>query len=120
MNTFNKQIDILCMEFDRDMSIFLATMFVRVLYVPANGKYHPVTSYKSVYQMLSCLRPGELDALVSVVNNKFPDTEPAFYLPKSKCPYCGNVSDKIEITASELLFQRAQDLNHTEYEVTGI
>lgn len=105
---------------DRDMSIFLATMFVRVLYVPANGKYHPVTSYKSVYQMLSCLRPGELDALVSVVNNKFPDTEPAFYLPKSKCPYCGNVSDKIEITASELLFQRAQDLNHTEYEVTGI
>lgn len=105
---------------ERDTAVFLATMFVRVLYVPANGKYHPLTSFKSVYQMLSQLRPGELDALMTVVNNKFPDTEPAFYLPKSKCPYCGNVSDKIEITASELLFQRAQDLNHTEYEVTGI
>ena len=105
---------------DRDMSIFLATMFVRVLYVPVNGKYHPVTSYKSVYEMLSYLKPGELDALMTVANNKFPDTEPAFYLPKSKCPYCGNTSDKIEITASELLFQRAQDLNHTEYEVKGI
>lgn len=105
---------------ERDTSVFLATMFIRVLYVPVNGKYHPLTSYKNIYQMLSQLRPGELDALISVVNNKFPDTEPAFYLPKSKCPYCGNVSDKIEISASELLFQRAQDLSHTQYEVTGI
>lgn len=105
---------------ERDMSIFLAAMFVRVLYVPVNGKYHPLTSYKSIYQALCNLKPGELDALIAVVNNKFPDTEPAFYLPASKCPYCGKVSEKIEITASELLFQRGQDLSHTEYEVTGI
>ncbi len=105
---------------ERDMSVFLAAMFVRVLYIPANGKYHPLTSYKSIYQALCKLKPGELDALIAVVNNKFPDTEPAFYLPSSKCPYCSKVSDKIEITASELLFQRGQDLSHTEYEVTGI
>lgn len=105
---------------ERDTSLFLATMFVRMIYVPVNGKYHPLTSFKSIYQMLCQLRPGELDALISVLNNRFPDAEPAFSLPKTKCPHCGNTSDKIEITASELLFQRARDLTNTEYEVTGI
>ena len=105
---------------ERSMEMFLLTTFVRAVYFPhKDGKYSLFTSFKDVYDALQFLRAGESDIVAHVIQ-KYGDFAPKFFMPESVCPKCGNKSPKIPIDIASILFQKAREISHTQFEVKGI
>lgn len=103
----------------RRNSILLTT--VRAVYVPdGNGAYYECNDAKNILDALYLVRPDEMKIVYSLTDKYIREYTPSFTIDNVKCPYCGSISESIEISMDNLIFQTWQALLTTEIDVKNM
>ena len=103
----------------QDNVLLLTT--VRSVYVPLeDGSYTECTGYKDILDALYNIKPREIQILAAYTSKLISDYEITFSFGDVVCPHCKNVTEKLDVSIDELVFQTYQRLMSTEVDLKSI
>ena len=94
---------------------------VRSVYVPdGEGGYVECTGYKDILDALYNISPKEIQILAAYTAKIQSDYEITFSFGNVTCPHCKNVTQNLDISIDDLVFQTYQRLTSTEIDLSQI
>lgn len=94
---------------------------IRAVYVPdGDGGYVECLGYKDILDAIYNVSPTEIQILSAYTVKIQNAYEVSFSFRNVKCPHCGNVTESLDISVDELVFQTYQQLMNTSVDPASI
>lgn len=103
------------------MNNILLLTGVRSVYIPDDkGGYTECLGYKDILDALYNISPEEIKIIAAYVSKFQSEYEVTFSFGNVKCPHCGNITENLDVTMDDLVFQTFQRLMSTEIDLSKI
>ena len=94
---------------------------IRAVHVPdGEGGYVECLGYKDILDAIYNITPNEIQILSAYTVKIQNAYEVAFSFGNVKCPHCGNITENLDISVDELVFQTYQQLMNTSVDPATI
>lgn len=101
-------------------NILLLTTIKSIRVPNEDGTYSVAEGYKDILDAIYKINPEEIKLLAAITNKLTGEYQSNFSFGDVVCPHCGNVTNDLELTMDDLVFQTYQRLLNTEINVQNM